>query len=103
MVYVVCMIVIHYDWPDIDPPTLGFTPPHRTGQIKVICFLAHFEKKSSKSRIFSRIVALPPHCSLPLDPFFGKIHIGFGQRGSRAWFGCELTHGWQKECVRLHA
>ena len=25
MVYVVCMIVIHYDWPDIDPPTLGFT------------------------------------------------------------------------------
>ena len=98
MVYVVCMIVIHYDWPDIDPPTRGFTPQHRTRQI--LYTLQKFHPNQENSPV---LLLLPPHCSLPIDPFFGKIHIGFGQRGSKAWFECELTHGWQKECVRLHA
>ena len=72
MVYVVCMIVIHYDWPDIDPPTLGFTPPHRTGQIKVICFWYILKRNHPNQEYSPALLLLPPHCSLPLDPFFGK-------------------------------
>ena len=73
MVYVVCMIVIHYDWPDIDPPPSGVHTTTQDETDQSDFFLVHL-KKNHPNQEYSTAV-------YPSIPFSEKSTSDFVREG----------------------